>query len=214
MGGFLIGLLFYGGCLVGVIVNSPQVYAEQKVLPRIADLVPQFSFSTGAAQPIIEYTLNHAMLAEQDSTPLLQVFGNGLVKVHYPVYMKKAGDYEQMLTPDELKNLLASLSDNGLMEFNPEAVRHYKKQTDQQQRLSGGALYNISDTTETNITIRLDAYQRNKFSGKVTNMLRQFSWKNLEHDARRYPQSSDIQGALSGEKRLRQLMNHPQLRRV
>ena len=75
-----------------------------------------------ADEPVIEYNLVHGMLAQPDPVPLLRVYGDGRVHVHFPAYMKRAGDYELLLNQVELDELLRQLDDNGIMSF--DKARH------------------------------------------------------------------------------------------
>lgn len=80
---------------------------------------PIFDFEATDDIPVIEYTLDQHMLAQRDPTPLLRVYGSGRVRVHFPVYMKKAGDYEMQLSHAELNALLRMLADKSVMDSMP-----------------------------------------------------------------------------------------------
>ena len=68
--------------------------------------IPAVSRGQSSADLVLEYGHIHHMLAEQDSLPLLRIYADGLVKVHYPAYMSRAGDYELLLSRAELMTLL------------------------------------------------------------------------------------------------------------
>jgi len=174
---------------------------------------PRFQFSTTATQPIIEYTLVHRMLENQDPVPLLRIYGDGRVHTHIPVYMKNAGDYEYRLSQPELKALLRSLSQDGMMDFDDASAKTEKKQMEDQER-NAGVLHAISDTTETLIEIRLNEYQRNPAAGRIMGFNKRFTWDNLEQDASQYPQSGAIKSAADGARRLHLMLEHPGMQRV
>ena len=174
---------------------------------------PLIRFSTQADEPVIEYRLVHHLLAERDPVPLLRIYGDGQVKVHYPGYMKKAGDYEYHLSRPELDALLRSLSQDGVIDFDHAAVMSERKQLKGQER-AAGILHSISDTTETIIDIRLDEYQRGPGTGRIKNLRKRLAWDNLEQDARHFPQSKTIKGAANGAQRLHGLLDHPGMQRV
>ena len=172
----------------------------------VGNTLPQFQFSAAPSQPIITYTLNHEMLADQDPVPLLQIYGNGKVHAHFPQYMKKAGDYQMQLSPPELVELLHSLEQDGVLDFDHQSAKAYKIQADAQRRSDSGTLFYTSDTTETVIEIKLDAYQRHPLAKRMTDFSKTFNWKNLERDAKRYTQSSEIKRAAASAQRLHSLL--------
>jgi len=174
---------------------------------------PQFQIPTQSGVPVIEYRLVHHMLADQDPEPLLRIYGNGRVHAHFPVYMKKAGDYEYQLSASELNALLRSLSQDGVIDFDHAAVKAERKQLQEQQR-AAGELHYISDTTETVIDIRLDEYRRHPGARRIRNLNKRFSWKNLEQDKRHFPQSNTIKGAAAGAKRIHTLLDRPGMQRI
>lgn len=67
---------------------------------------PVFQVPSDPSVPVISYSETPEMLGDPDRMPRVQVFGDGLVWVHYPVYMKKAGDYQMQLNPGQLRKLL------------------------------------------------------------------------------------------------------------
>ena len=175
---------------------------------------PAFKYSETAAEPVIEYNLVHDMLAEPDPTPLLRVYGNGRVHVHYPVYMKKAGDYELQLSKPELNALIRELANDGIIDFDKGKAIGRRNQLETEQRAATGMLYYISDTTETVIDIRLDEYQRSPSDNRISNLNKHFSWENLEQDAHRYKNHRSIQSAANGVKVLDNLMQHNAMRKI
>jgi hypothetical protein len=175
---------------------------------------PRFRFATDAVEPIIEYVEVQEMLAAPDPEPLLRVYGDGRVHVHLPVYMKRAGDYELRLPPAELDELIRSLAQDGIIDFDPVAVAQGRQQAIAQQRATEGTLSVISDATETVITVRLDEYQRGPAAAPILKLNKRFAWKNLQQDARRFPQSQAIQRAAAGQQRLRALLVRPDLQKL
>ena len=106
---------------------------------------PAFQYSETAAEPVIEYNLVHHMLAEPDPEPLLRIYGNGRVHVHYPAYMTRAGNYELQLSQPELRTLLRALATDGIIDFDPAATRYQRQQLVAQQRAATGTMFYISD---------------------------------------------------------------------
>jgi hypothetical protein len=172
---------------------------------------PAFEYSQTAAEPVIEYNLVHHMLAEPDPEPLLRIYGNGRVQVHYPVYMTKAGDYELELSQPELRSLLRALATDGIIDFDRAASRDQRQQLNAQQRTASGTLFYISDSSDTVIDIRLKEYQKGPGTARVLNLKKHFSWPDLKQDARRFPQLREITNASNAAQRLETLLHRNDL---
>lgn len=179
-----------------------------------ASLQPIFHFAAADDMPVIEYTLDHHMLAQRDPTPLLRVYGSGRVQVHFPVYMKKAGDYEMQLSRAELNALLRMLADKGVMDFDAAAIGQERQQLVSARRAATGELFHVSDATDTVINIKLKQYQRTASSPRINGFNKQLRWRNLEHDARRYPQAVRFTNAADASAALRALCEHPALQKL
>lgn len=196
--------------LAFLILNAPVLLA-QKIVDSGAQSAG-FRFSTDLTEtvPVIHYQQNIQMLSGIDDRPSLNIFGSGRVVVHFPVYMKKAGDYEMLLDGSELVDLIQSLSGNGIMNFDEKKVkgklRSYKKALK-----AKGQFYEVSDAVETVIDIRLDEFQKNKTSKKIKKFHKKFKWKNIEHDAARYKNESEIKDANKSVMQLRALMKDARL---
>jgi hypothetical protein len=172
-----------------------------------------FRLPVSSTEPVIEYRQNITMLTEQDLQPKIQVFTDGRVRVHYPVYMKKAGDYEFELTWPELIQLIQSLSANGLMDFDQARVKQEKKDHDLKMKAKG-ELHYVSDAVVTLINIRLLDYQKTASSPITPNLTKYFSWGNLEQDAKYYKNNHSIQSAAKGIKTLDNLTLHKSMKKV
>ena len=172
-----------------------------------AGFLPSFQLPNDADQPVITYTLNHAMLETGDETPLLRIYADGKVLAHYPVYMKKAGDYQFQLSKPELVALIQSLISDGVLDFDKNSARQYKLQMDEQKRLSSGTAYYVSDSSKTIIEINLQNYRSSVIASPISSLQKKFTWDNLQQDAKRYPGSSALTKAASGAHKLRTLLD-------
>lgn len=194
---------------VFLLFSAPALFA-QKIIASGEQLAGFRFDDTALAEPIIEYQQNIDMLSAIEDKPSLRVFGDGRVLVHYPVYMKKAGDYEMQLNADELVDLIRDLSSNGIMDFDEKKVK--EKVLEHKKRLSAkGQFYEVSDALETVVNVKLDEYQKDKKSKKIKSFTTQFKWKNIEHDAARYKDALDIAKANKSIQVLNRLMNDPRL---
>jgi len=163
-----------------------------------------------SAQPIVHYQQNIHMLSAVNDRPTFQVFGDGRVLVHYPVYMKMAGDYEMQLDEVELIDLLHSLSDNGVMDFDSDKHKA-GKETEKQSLKAKGQYFAISDAVETIIEIRLDEYQKNNSTKTISNFYKKFKWENLEHDAKRFKKLKALEQSNASVSELKRMMKDPRL---
>lgn len=186
----------------------------QDSIAQLKGLQPVFHFSASSAEPVIEYNLVHGMLASPDPVPLLRIYGDGRAHVHIPAYMKGAGDFELLLKPAELNNLLRQLADNGIVGFDHAAVMQEKHRLEASRRAATGEMFYISDATDTVINIRLEQYQRTQSSPRIVELNEHFSWRNLRQDARRFPASSPITRAAAAANMLNELCTHPGLQRL
>jgi hypothetical protein len=197
--------------LVLALCTAVPAHAETNQTPG---LQPVFLFPATPGEPVIEYNVVHHMLAEQDPVPLLRVYGNGRVHVHFPAYMKRAGDYEMYLNRVQLNDLLRQLADDGIMDFDYAAAKQEKQQLEAARRAASGELFHVSDASDTHINIKLAQYQRSAASPRISGFSRQFRWRNLNTDAHRYPQSASIARAANAAAILHALCAHPALQKL
>ncbi len=66
-------------------------------------------------EPLLELSYQGGMIKNPDPTPFVRVYPGGRVLIHYPAYMKNAGDYELQLGPEELDELLSSFADQQVL---------------------------------------------------------------------------------------------------
>ena len=195
--------------LSAILLLVSPVLSAQKVVESGVNSAG-FSFNEKSSEPVIQYRQHIHMLAGIDDKPTLQIFADGRVVAHYPVYMKKAGDYEMQLDEAELEALIQSLSSNGLMVFDAKKVKDKIKQHKKAEKAKG-QFHAISDAVESVIEIKLDEYQENNKAKKIEKFHKQFRWKNIEHDAARYKHDSEIIKANNSVTHLKGLMKDKRL---
>ncbi len=162
--------------------------------------------------PVIHYQQHVHMLSSVDDRVSLKVYGNGRVEVHFPVYMKKAGDYEMTLEKSELIALIRSLSSNGMMDFDKKIIKA-RVHAHKKQEQKNNTYYAISDSVESDIKIRLNQYQKNSASRKSKNFKADFKWKNIEHTAAHYSDITELNRANQSVSLLKALMTDSRLKR-
>lgn len=196
--------------LIFLLFNTTALFAQQIV--ESSDQSAGFRFTTRSdvVEPVIHYHQNIHMLSSIPDKPSLDIFGDGRVVVHFPAYMKKAGDYEMWLDATELKNLIKALSSDGVLDFDEQRVKG-KVDAHEKALRDKGQLYAISDSAETVVVVKLDEYQKNRRSKKIGNFRKEFKWKNIEHDAARYKNNTDLIRANNSMSLLKGLMNDARL---
>ena len=197
--------------LVFLVMNVTVSFAQK---PRVesGEQAAVFGYTTDSSstEPVIYYQQNVEMLSRMNDKKSLSIYGNGRVLVHYPVYMKKAGDYEMQLSSAELEDLLKSLSRNGIMDFDESKVKE-KVDAVEKSLQAKGLFYDVSDAVVTNIDISLDKYQKNTASPMLNNFRKHFRWKNIEHDAKRHKSNGALVKANDSVSQLKRLMSDKRL---
>jgi hypothetical protein len=160
------------------------------------------------AAPIVTYREVLGEVGEADAGPTLQVFADGHVSVHYPSYMKRAGDYQTRLTPSQLAALVQSLTGKGLLDFDSAEVRRRAADAGQARRRASAqrgepatATF-VADASTSIIDLQVGT-RRNKIT-----------WQGLREDARANPEVAALQNAAAAETELRSLLERPDLERV
>jgi len=178
-----------------------------------------YDYPRSADYIVIEYTQIITMLEDQDPTPLLRIYGDGRVLVHHPAYKTNSGDYEMQLNDAELQNLLTSLEQNGLFSYNHKNIALLKQKA-MQQKLTASQVATspvatmISDDTYTEIKINLGSYMSGLSGKAVANFKKEISLKNINWDAKNYPNVVELNNAASAGKQLNSFTSHPNLSNV
>jgi hypothetical protein len=140
-------------------------------------------------------------IGEADAGPSLEIYGDGRTAVHYPVYMKRAGNYTGRLSRAELDTLVQSLVDGGIPAFDAGAVRSAKRAA-AARRAAGATLSVSSDPSVVTITLRTGAGES------------RVAWVGLRADAREHPDIEAIRNLAAAHGRLQAVMERPDLTRV
>ncbi len=182
---------------------------------------------------LVSYKDVWAEFRDQDPTPLLRVFGDGRVLVHYPAYSPKAGQYALQLAPQELDSLMTSLLSKGLATVDLEALRTTKAAEEQRLRYAARdaarvealrgvpmaertpELFMVADDSTAVFEIHLSNYRpAGNAYAEAINVDRTVLWHGLRTDAERYPAIEAIQQLRAAELELRALLERADLRRV
>jgi hypothetical protein len=152
------------------------------------------------AEPILFYQASHDLTPNDDSF-WVEVHADGTALVHYPDYMKKAGDYSVQLSPAEVQQIRLLLEHPLVQDFDHGLIERQKKNFDDQAT----ELFAISDNTYAEFEINA--------SGQAAAGQR-IRWANLRQDAERYPQIGVLRKLAEIEAGLLRLDEHPSAQRV
>ena len=191
---------------ISLITMAISAYAEKPLVTSASH--PIFSYPLDSEALIISYSSTPEMLGNPDKTPRIQVFGDGRVLVHYPFYMKKAGDYEVYLNRGEIRQLLLALS--GVFDFDQKVVKQLRKAIKAAREEQEGVIYYRSEDTLEQIEVRLNEYQESSVAlAQKVNM--KLSWKNIASDAKDYPNVTAIQRLAGARQSIRALLKRDDL---
>jgi len=174
---------------------------------------PDLAFPADPDYLLLSFTYIHSMLENPDTTPLMQIYGDGRVHVHYPVYMQRAGDYELQLGNLELRQLLLSLAETGALDLDIQELgelHQLQKELLAQQNL----LIYISDSTEMVINVHLEFYKPPGTSAQIDNFQKSVRWSNVAQEAQLFPELIELQGLAEAERQLQAILERVNLRSV
>ncbi len=162
---------------------------------------PVVSYARGADEVVLELSREIGMLADPDPTPFVRVYGDGRVVVHYPFYMKKAGDYSLRLSEPEMQELVLSMVGLGLVEFDAGTARRAKHAAElaareRARRVGEPGLLVVSDDETTVMVLRLERYApAGEERATYVDLAKEISWFGLRSDVERHP-GVDVLGRL------------------
>lgn len=180
-------------------ILSANVFASD-----IADI----EFSKDSQNLVLSYTETHGIMSGDDSVTTVKVYGNGMVKVHYPVFMKRAGDYQMMLNESQLNELLQTLAKKNIPELDLEEVKSEKINQERQSRLSDNSdLFAVFDASITTLEINFDRYTKanqtqsensitenlSGFALEIVDLQKTIKWEGLRIDSNRFPNIKALQ---------------------
>jgi len=190
--------LFAGKMLiVGLLFShfSAAVWAESK-----------FSYAKDNEAVVVRYSRTPGELEALDSSTIVTVYGGGRVVIHYPEFGARKGDYETSLSTSELDELVATLVDNDVMEFDPQTVGKRAASTRQTQNLK----FYTADADVSRIEINLAQYTP---PGGATRdgAEKAVSISGLQSMYRQFPSDAALRGLATAERQLIKLIGSDKL---
>jgi hypothetical protein len=180
----------------------------------------EFAVSRDPSQVVVEYSREIGAIEQADPEPTLRVYGDGTFRVHYPRYMKRAGDWQGRLDLEQIDALVRSAVDGRLMEFNAVAVRMERRwrETARREALRAAGepfLFETSDKEGTRIRLRLERYKPAGVVGAPGLPVdREIVWWDLRTDVQLYPQIEILRALADLESELQALVETPDLERL
>lgn len=160
-------------------------------------------------------------IAGPDRGPTLTIYGNGRVVAHYPVYMKRAGDWQRRLRRRELDALLASLAAKGVLDFDAPTVRAAAREAEAAARARARAarqpieLVEASDPSTTIIEMHVERYvPATPQATAATDVAKRVAWTGLRSDAARLPEVPALRDLAAAERELRTLFESTRFTRI
>jgi len=156
--------------------------------------------SFAQSDPILTYRATHDLLPADD-VHWVEVYEDGMALVHYPDYMKKAGDYSVQLSHAEVQQIRLLLEHPLIQGFDHNKVKAEKKNIDAQS----SELFAISDNSYAEFEINVQGQSTAK---------QHIRWANLRIDAERYPGIGILRKLYEIEASLLELDQHLTAERV
>jgi hypothetical protein len=199
-----------------LIFNSILQVNPQSVMAQKA-----IGYAREANKIILQYTLMISEIKAQEPTPLLRIFGDGTVKIHFPMYMKRAGDYYLKLSEQELEALVSFLDENGLFDFDAPKIRQLKN-----EKLRELHAESIKNDLESVLVKTLDAdtsifiYNVEQYvtdhngSSRVMPRRAEIAWRGLKTDANRFSDIKALTGLAAIEEKLKNIIEREDLIKI
>lgn len=200
--------------VLALFLGATAVLAQESPLPA----AKAFEYNTSPGSVIVEYFEDIAEIAGEDLEARVRIWGDGRAVVHFPVYMKQAGDYETQLTTGELDTLLHSLVDKGLLDLDESALRAAKRDAQnrraQDARNGRGTVKSRADGVTTIVRVNLTAYTPAGETERAFNVSKTLVWHGLKGDAEDYPEIAELADAMAAVAQIEAVCRRPDLRRV
>ena len=173
----------------------------------------QLSYELSSSPDIVVLQLTEDVgIQDADETPLVRVYGDGRVAVHFPVYMRRAGDYELILPESTVQELLGTAVDT-LLPFDSAAIESQVLAAEAAER-SSGLIVDVSDPATTILEVRFERYRAEGATEDIRDGVKRVVWTGLADDAGRFPEIGALQELDGIRRRMLALAEHPELEAV
>jgi hypothetical protein len=160
--------------------------------PSVAsDASHTIRYSTGADFRVLTISLSLPVPPDY-SLPAVRIYGDGRVWRHRPSYMKRGGDYEAWLAPEDLDRLLRFVADQRLMAFDPEKVEAKQHEAERRRLAETGGVPGVADAPTTTVHIDLEAYASPGVDKSAKGFAKTISWYALDSVVSWYPEITEL----------------------
>ena len=172
-------------------------------------------YSEDPGRLVFRYSERPGALGGPDAEHSVSVYGDGRVVAHRPRFTTRAGSWGTQLGREEMEELVRSLVEPGLVEFDETRALQSRRDLRKQRRLQRGELFEVSDADTVTLELHLDRYRgRGPGARERRNVVKRIRWRGLRSDLRRYPELTDLEGLGTVQGRIHALMERPDLSRL
>jgi hypothetical protein len=201
------------GCLLLCLCAATEVLAQ--AAGKASSPGPSFAYREDPDQLVLRYVERPSEIAGPDAEQSLSVYGDGRVVTRRPPFATRPGSWGGSLSRAEVQELLRSLLEDGIVEFDEEQVRQSRRDLKRQRRLQTGELHEVSDADTVTIEVFLERYRGTGPGARERrDVVKRVTWRSLRSDLRRYPELTELQRLGSAHAKLRAVMDRPDLSRL
>ena len=178
------------------------------------DVAPgTIAYSHAASDVVVRYVEIPGELAEPEGGTTLTIRGDGRATVHYPAYMRRAGDHTTTLPRVEVDALVASLVAKGVPQFDESVVRQelQRAETARAAALSiggggGGVLAAVTDASTTIVEVTLAPAMPAGTTTLPAAITHRAQWRGLRNDLAQHPSVESLAALAEAREELRVLI--------
>ena len=173
----------------------------------------QSSYELSSSPDVVVLQLSEDVgIRDADDTPLVRVYGDGRVAVHFPDYMRRAGDYEFRLPEGAVQELVGAAVE-AILPFDSAATESQVLALQAVER-SQGLIVSVSDEATTTLEVRFERYRPEGAAQDAGDGFKRATWTGLTDDADRFRDVVALRDLADIQRRLLALTDHPDLEAV
>ena len=173
----------------------------------------QLSFDISSSPNAVVLQLREDVgIRDADDTPLVRIYGDGRVAVHFPDYMRRAGDYELRLPEDTLQELMQAAA-GSILSFDSAVTESRVRALETAER-NDGVVVRVSHRTTTILEVRYEQYRPAGAAVDIRDGVKRVAWTGLVSDAERFRDVTALRDLAGIRRQVRALADHPDLEAV
>lgn len=187
-------------------------FALTTVSPTVA-APAQLSYEVSSSPDVVVLQLTEDVgIQDADDPPLVRVYGDGRVAVHFPDYMRRAGDYELKLPERTVRELVRTAVDT-LLPFDAVVTESRVRALETAER-SDGLIVDVSDEATTIVEVRFERYRPEGAAEDIRDGVKRVVWTGLVDDVGRFRDIPALRDLASIQRQLLALADHPDMEAV